>query len=369
MSAGDVNAERLDVGRELAMVEKMTLLQKPYVNSGYATGSILAGLGTPTSDLDVIVLVGGDSDKDLARQEGALRRHGRERADVDVLTVDEFADVVGSCADFQTAWADSRIFRLGLAVRLLSQFTAAMHVIKPSAELSSFSKRIASQRHALVQISIARSVIYGNNMQEDLLGLTAVSDEVGMLRRSHDYLNFGLDAWCTSHGSVYPDNKFKWLWRRLNLVLHSERELAELRALHVPETATGQLPDVARRRREVSQALLAQALLTAWAQNPQPFAVPILPRRATPVATLWRSPDWMPTRTPDAWGLGANYRFYEMPVEAVIAWTCAGGRMSTELEAIVIGQSRAAFGSDVGLAGARRAVARLLDCGALQSRA
>ncbi len=358
-----MNATRVDVAHELAAVREMAVLQKSYVNSAYATGSLLAGFGTPTSDFDVIILVSGDGDKDRARRDGACRRDSSERADVEVFTVGEFADVVESCADFRGATA--RIHRLAQAIRLLSQFTAAMHVLKPSDQLANFSKLIAARRDALVQISVLRSVIYGNNMHEDLLGNLAVGDEVGVLRRSHDYLNFGLDAWCTSHGSVYPDDKFKWVWRRLNLVLSSERELSELRVLHVPETVRGLMPDVAGRRREVTQALLTQALLAAWALDPRPYAVPVLPRWSAAAGTLRRSPEWMPTRTADAWGLGANYRFYEMPVEAVIAWACAGGRTSAELVTMVVEQSRAAFGVSVAPAGARRAVRRLLDCGAL----
>ncbi len=357
-----------DLQRELGALSEMAMLRKPYVNSAYATGSLLAGFGTPTSDLDVIVLVRSGSDKELAKQDGALRRHGSVRADIEVFTLDEFAEAIGACADFRAAWEANRIYRIALAVRLLSQFTAAALVLKPSAELTDFSDQIAAQRAELMRISVMRSVIYGNNAQEDLLGLVEDGDEIGAIRRSHGYLDFGIDAWCTSRGSIYPDDKFKWVWRRLNLVLSSERELATLRTLHVPETVVEPVPEVASRRGDTAQALLAQAALAAWAPNPSAFAVPVLPVWDGPDDTLHRSANWMPTRTPDAWGLGASYRYHQVPTAAAIAWACASGRTRTELETIVAEKCRTGFGADVGLPAVRRAIDQMLDFGAIRGR-
>lgn len=361
-----MNAGRLDVERELAALSGMDVLQQPYVNAAYATGSLLAGFGTPTSDLDVILLVASSADKDLAMRDGAIKRHELPRADFEVFTVDEFAEAVGSCADFRIVWNAGRLFTIAKALRLVSQFTAAVQVLKPSAELAEFGRRIAEQRAALIQLSVVRAAILGNHTNEALLGLISVKDEVGVLRRSHDYLEFGLDAWCTARGAIYPDEKSKWLWHRLNLVSPGERELASLRALYVPEVVTQPMPDVVRRRMDTTQALLAQALLAAWAPNPQACQVPVLPQWAAPGGTLWRSRNWMPTRTPDAWGLGTEFRFFEMPVTAVMAWACAGGRTRTELETIVVDRCRSAFGTDVQPATARSVIAKLLVRGALR---
>ena len=357
-----------DLQRELEALSEIPILGKPYVNSAFATGSLLAGFGTPTSDFDVIVLVRGESDKERAKQDGALRRHGSVRADVEVFTLDEFAGAIADCADFSKAWRTARIYRIAAAVRLLSQFTAAALVLKSSAELADFSDRIAAQRAELMRISVMRSVIYGNNAQEDLIGLIEAGDEVGTLRRSHGYLDFGIDAWCTSRGSIYPDDKFKWLWRRLNLVLSSEPELAALRALHVPETVTEPIPGVASRRRDTAQALLAQAVLAAWALNPGAFAVPVLPAwdgPGRPDETLRRSANWMPTRTSEAWGVGASYRYYQVPTTGAIAWACASGRTRAELEEIVAVKYRAGFGGNATGAEIHRTVSQLLDIGAI----
>ncbi len=361
-----MRAGQLDIERELAMIRELDIMSKPYVNAAYATGSLLAGFGTPTSDLDVILLVTSGADKDLALRDGASKRRGPARADFDVLTLDELAAAVGSCADFRTAWDTGRFFSIAERVRLLTPFAAGVRVLKPSAELAELSTRIAAQRATLIQLSVMRSAILANSTQEALLGLMEVNDEVGMLRRSHDHLEFCLDAWCTSRGALYPDDRFKWLWHRLNLVLSGERELGTLRDLYVPETVTKPMPDVTQRRLVTAQALLAQALLAAWALDPRAYAVPILPRWTGRGDTLWRSMDWMPTRTPDAWGLGPEFRFYQMPVPAIIAWACAGGRTSTEIETIVVDHCRIAFGTDIPPATARSAIGRLLDCGAIR---
>jgi Nucleotidyltransferase domain len=358
--------QQTDLDRQLAIVAGMDVLRRPYVTAAYATGSLVAGFGTPTSDVDVIVLVDKDADKDTAKRDGAIRRHESVRADFEVFTLDEFSAMVAACADFRAAWDSGRIHRLAQPVRLLSQFIAGVRVLKPSAELAALSARISEQRDALIRLSVGRASMYGNNTHEDVLGLIEVSDEIGVLRRSHDYLRFGMDAWCTARGSVYPDDRFKWLWHRLTDLLRDAGELALLRSLYVPELVTEPAPDTASLRVDVTQALLAQALLAAWAPNPGCYRVPVLP--CWPSAgqhPLWRSPDWMVIRTPTAWGLGAGFNFYKMPVQAVIAWACASGRDRCQVAAMVIEQSTAAFGVKTGLAAAESLIDRLVARGAI----
>jgi hypothetical protein len=362
------SAERrqADVEHQLAIVAGMDVLQRPYVSAAYATGSLIAGLGTPTSDLDVILLVDRDEDKERAKSDGAIRRHESVRADFEVFTLAEFTGIVAACADFRTAWDTGRIHRLAQPVRLLSQFTAAARVLKPSMELSALSRRIEEQRAVLIRLSVGRAVNYGNNVHEDVVGLSAVGDEISALRRSHDYLNYGLDAWCTAHGSIYPDDKFKWLWRRLSQLLPDTDELAALRAMYVPELAAGPVPGLVQQRVDTTQALLAQALLTAWAPDSRSWRLPVLPPGPAAGSLLWRSPDWMVTRTPDAWGLGVNLDFYKVPVQAVIAWACSSGRTRDELAAMVTEQSAAAFGLDVEPAAAQALIERLTGRGAVR---
>jgi hypothetical protein len=153
----------------------------------------------------------------------------------------------------------------------------------------------------------------------------------------------------------------------LNLVLRSEREMATLRALYVPESPDEPIADVALRRLDTAQGLLAQSLLAAWAPHPEVFAVPALTRWTAPGETLWRSSRWMPTRSPHAWGIGEDSHFYEMPVTAAIAWAYAGGRTISELEGIVVDHCRAAFGIRVRAATVHSVISRLLDFGAIRS--
>jgi hypothetical protein len=352
-----VSATRLATEPDLAALADLEILRKPYVNAAYATGSRLAGLGTPTSDLDVILVVASDADKDAAVRDGALKRRGRAPIDVDIVTLVEFADAVDSCADFRATWESDRRRCLSRALPLLSKFTAGVHVVKPSAELTELSERVMVNLPALVQLAVVRAATLGYHTNEALFGLALDGDEVAVLRRSHDFLALGLDAWCTSRGSIYADGLYKWVWRRLSRLVRDGPELAALRALYVPETVTVPVPDVARRRVDVAQGLVAQALLGAFATHP--LAVPVLPLWAAPPGALWRSPRWMPTRTSYAWGLGEGLRFLEVPVTAIMAWACASGRTSADLAAFVAEE----FG--VESAGAWSAVQRLLACGAL----
>jgi hypothetical protein len=362
-----VKTDRLNVDRAVKTLSTMPLLREPFVNCAYATGSLLAGLGTPTSDLDVIILVEEETDKELAKQDKGRWRRGGIPADFEVFTVAEFAGFVNSCADYRTVWNTASIYHLGEAVRQVCQFAAATRVLKSSAALTDFGARITAHRQALVHISVMAAVIQGNKTQEDVLGLVWDEDEIGLLRRSHDYLRFGLHAWCTSQGSIYPDPKGKWLWRRLHQVLSDEQALAVLRELYVPEVMAGPVPDVALRRTDTTQALLAQALLAAWTRDATtPDSAPLLPRWDAPDRTLWRSSDWMPTRTPDAWGLGADFVFHQVSLPAFAAWAWAGGRAGPELATLVVERCRAALGIEVRPAAAQSAIGHLLKCGALR---
>jgi hypothetical protein len=360
-----MDASGVDVERDLTTLRNLELLHQPYVNSAYVTGSLLAGLGTPTSDLNVIVLVGDADDKELARRAGALRRHGPNRADFQVFTLAEFASAIEECADASAAWEKGRIYRLAQPVRLVSQFTAAMQVLKPSQELARFADLIAGARSDLVRISVLRAVIYGNNAHEDLLGMAEQGDEVGVLRQSHEYLKFGLDAWCTCHGALYPDVTFKWLWRRLNLTCPGAQELAALRDVYVSETAALPVAEVPWLRIDIAQALLAQALLTAAAADPAPLRAPVLPRQAGDRDALWRSPQWMAMRTSDAWGLGSPVGYRKVPVATVVAWAFASGRDSDELEEVTMRRTRAVTGTALPPAGAQAAIRWLADHGAI----
>jgi len=362
----------LDLDRELAAIGALDVFRQPYVNSAYATGSLLAGLGTRTSDIDAVLLVDREESKLQARRDKATRRHDpsrsdwAERVDFQVFTVDEFTEFVDTCTDFDTIWDAGRMYTTGPALRVLSQFAAAAHVLKPSADLDELARRLATHHSSIVRLAVMHTVLYANNTHEDLVGLIAEDDTPAVLRLSHRHLEFGLDAWCTAFGPLYPDVKFKWLWRRMRRGLPEGPELDALCALYLPEGATEQPPDIALRRLDTTQALLTQALLAAWANDPQAYRVPVLSRWEAEPESLWRSADWMPIRTSTMWRLGADFRFLRVSLTSAVAWACAGGRPADELETMVIDRCRVGHGIDVGPAEVRAAIDDLLECGALR---
>jgi hypothetical protein len=366
-----VNVVGLDLEREVAALGALEILDRPYVNSAYVTGSLLAGLGTATSDLDIVLLVANEADKLRAKQDKATRRHDparsdrEERVDYQVFTVAEFTAFVNGCTDFRAAWDAGRVYRIGEGLRALTQFTAAARILRPSTELKALHDRIVAHRSDLIRLAVAHTVLYANNTHEDLLGLAAQQDTVALLRLSLRHLEFGLDAWCTGRGFIYPDVKYKWVWRRLNQVLDDAEALDAIGELYLPEMASQPVPDVASRRLDMTQALLAQALLASWAVDQRGCAVPVLPRWVAAPSGLRRCPDWMPLRTSGAWRLGADFRFIQQPLPAAVTWAFAGGQPDEELETIVIEYCHVAFGEPVDAATVRSAISELLRQGAL----
>jgi hypothetical protein len=366
-----VNVVELDVEREVEALAALDVLDRPYVNSAYVTGSLLAGLGSATSDFDVVLLVDGDADKAHAKRDKATRRHDpargdrEERVDYQVFTVAEYTAFVAGCTDFRATWDAGRMYRIGDGLRAVSQFSAAARILRPSTELQALRDRIAERRADIVRLAVTHTGLYANNTHEDLLGLAAQQDLVAPLRLSLRHLELGLDAWCTARGFLYPDVKYKWVWRRLTSVLQDEEALAVIRQLYLPETASAPVPDVAARRLELTQALLAQALLASWAVDQRGCAVPVLPRWATGPGRLRRDPGWMPLRTSGAWRLGADFRFVRQPLPTMVAWAFAGGRSDDELAATVAEYCTTAFAAPTGPAEARAAIDELRRRGAL----
>lgn len=351
----------------LASLPELDLLRRPYVEAAYATGSVLAGIGTSASDVDVIVLVDQDSDKASSREDKALRRHGNVRYDFEVFSRAEYEAMLDQVLGFRTVWETGQLYHVDRALRMVTQVLAGTRVMKSSRFLEESFGRIAASRREIIRVSVAHAANFGNNAHEDLMGFLRDGDEVGALRRSHVHLEFALDAWCTARGAAYPDVKHKWIWRRLDRVLDGT-EMAAVRELFVPELARVGIADVAVHRLDASQALLAQAQLAAWAEDPRSFTIPVLPRRAHGEdGQVWRDPGGMTIRTPDAWGLGVDFEYVDTPLTGAIAWAYAGGRSVPELASVVQEKARFAFHLGVGDAAARSAVERLLSNGILHA--
>ena len=299
-----------------------TIRSMPDVDSCYATGSIVAGLGTSTSDIDLIVLA-RDSQAKLNFNDTLQGLVQAPRLDVEIYSRDEFGEFIECCSRYDvTAGRSDRLYRIVHPLKILRQLSSGCHVIKDSPAFQAFHSRIIRIRPMLRRLALAQAVVFGANTQEDLLGFLADGDPIGSLRRSHDLLEFGLDALCIARDQLYPDERMKWLWRRLLMTGLDDARLAWLERLYVPETSPADdlLP---WRRLDVSQGLLAEAMVACWSpSNALTLSTPgVVDHQAS--NRLWRSPQWYLTRTDDEWLLACADDAYSVPITSAYAWARA----------------------------------------------
>jgi hypothetical protein len=145
-------------------------------------------------------------------------------------------------------------------------------------------------------------------------------------------LELAVDAWCVAHGELYPDEKFKWLWRRLRRV-PAPMGSTDLADCYLSELAGCEERgwDLVSRRVELAQGLLARSLLVAWDQHvveEQPADIPGEPATAWP---LRRSTAWHAQRLEDGWRIARDGESYDVPVTAAIAWAYAERRSVDDL--------------------------------------
>ncbi|MGW0358941.1 hypothetical protein ACWDXV_32545 [Nocardia nova] len=300
----------------------------PVIDSCYATGSIVAGLGTSTSDIDLVMLVADARAKASFLEElpGPLCS---PLIDIEVYTFSELEGFIELCSHYSVPPdRASRLYRVGPPLKVLSQLSSGCEVIKDSAVFAAYRSRITELRPMLRRLGLARAAVFGANTQEDLLGFLVDEDAVGSFRRSHDLLEFGLDALCIARNQIYPDERMKWLWRRLQSCGLADAELSMLERQYVPEAHRND-DTLPWRRLDTFQGLLAEAMLACWLTVPGVAPVPIVDYTAT--KRVWRSPRWRLFRSDDAWLLASADRMLTVPVTAAFVWARASSMTRSRL--------------------------------------
>jgi hypothetical protein len=325
------------------------------VDCYWLTGSIPAGLGTPTSDLDLIVI----ADPAAATTSGQYDVDGR-RVDVTVYPLTWLTDAVAAVVPYRATTGDnSQLFTREPVLKAVSQVYAGIEVVKDSPEFVRAREELAAGAVEFRRLLIARDAMYANNTYEDLAGFVRDGDVESALARARDLLEFGLSAWCVARGEVYPGTK--WLWRKLRRTV---TDLAAIRAAYLPET-TGTVADLrsVHAAHALTQTLLGQALLLSWSKSPAARLEPEVSDAAA--EGLWRTPDHMPMRFADVWCLSGGPDLLTVPFTAVVCWTFANGVPAEDLVTRVVDYCRDQFRIAVSRPTIRSLVERLTEMGVL----
>jgi len=320
------------------------------IDCSWLTGSIPAGLGTPTSDLDLIVIA------DPAPTASGQHDVDGRRVDVSMHPLAWLTDAVAATVPYRATIADnSQLFTPEPVLKVVSQLYAGIAVLKDSPAFAQAREELEAGDAEFRRLLIGREAMYANNTYEDLAGFIRDGDVESALARSRDLFEFGLSAWCTARGQVYPGTK--WLWRKLNRVV---TDLAIFKAAYLPET-TGTVADLqsVHAKHTLTQTLLGQALLLSWSKLPEARLEPEVPNPAA--EGLWRTPGHMPMRFTDVWCLSSGRDLITVPFTAIVCWTFANGVPVDDLVTRAADYCRDQFRIAVSLQTIRSLVDRLVE--------
>lgn len=226
------------------------------------TGSIAAGLGNHTSDLDLIVIVDGNR--------SPLDRNFPERprrVDVQFLTVKRLFDLVGKVRRFSATLRNRGSLgidteQLALIVRIL----LGQDVLRGS-ELSQARREISTD--ALRQLLMSRSALTAANLSEDIHGAISAKDWATALLASHEKLLVSCDVMLAGVNDFYPHASRKFIFRRMSR--HESLRAATEHAWEAwsrgavpPRAAEDEVRQVCERQMHVASWMVSTALLDAW---------------------------------------------------------------------------------------------------------
>ena len=335
----------------------------PAVNCSWVSGSLTANLGTPTSDIDITVIVNPGIERGAGDSEVRSGQYlvQKRRVDVEVRSLTWLEELKSAVRAYSVTAADSsQLFTDESILKAVAQLRSGIRIINDSASFSATRAALAGNEIEFRRLLISRSAMYANNTQEDLVGFILDGDHDSALIRGRDLLMFGLDAWATVRGELYPGGK--WIWRRLQRVVTDSGTLRVIRELVLPGPRTSPLPYLYRLN-TVNQTLLAQALLLSWSTDPRRVVEPVLPDLSA--CGLWRGPYWTPNRLADHWYLTDRREGLSVPFTAVLCWALAGGLARAELVAEVVGRSADWFDTRVSAATIESLIDELVKRGAL----
>jgi predicted nucleotidyltransferase len=302
------------------------------IDAVYLTGSLMARLGTPYSDIDIFVIGPSAS----WHHETGSHQHGRglDRLDVEFRNP-EWLDRVSALADPYTAtvddshvlWTPSSL--IDDAVRL-----SIGQVVKQSPGLTDARKRLAEGQDNFRKLLIAHISSDVADTWMDALGFLCHKDAESLEIISRTILQDALDAGCVADGDLYRGEK--WVWSRVRRSETFSGVDSWLRELLVGPAA-GQ--EHGRKGRYVERMLAAQkimaiSILRGWqSAGSSPTLMP-----ATHFARYGfiRSPYWMITRMTDsAILIDRDTQYYCAPNLAVTCWAAADGLSRESLAATV----------------------------------
>ena len=313
-----------------AMAEEKLRLARPVIDryvqdasieAVCVTGSLIAGLGTSYSDVDVFAITAPGC---RAAEPTVEHGVGLDRVEIEIRTPEWLDQIQQVAQPFSARIGDNTIrhFSAGLiadAVRL-----KIGHVAKQSHGLSAVKERLESGTESLRRMMIAYIASDLGDDWMDTLGFLSHGDLESVEIVSRDILEKALDCSSVQEGDLYRGKK--WIWSRTRRSRNLHDALPWLRELFIDE-ARGQTGDYRSRhapRMLAAQKIMALAALREWC--PQMSDMYVMAPASFAADGYIRSQYWILVRMAESAVLtDRDVQHYTVPDLAVACWAAADG--------------------------------------------
>jgi hypothetical protein len=202
---------KLDTARRSALA----ITHDDDIEALYLAGSLTAGLGSPTSDVDVFAVSRTDT-RPVTRQATV----GGERLDIEIYSRSWFEDVVDRAAAWTITRSDLRSKGLSpLELDVLLRLRQS-EILKDSPEFQRLRARLGGLEERLRQLAVSRWGLLVNGDLSDFRGAVADRDFESAALVGQTMLVYAGKAVAAAAGDLYYGPK--WVYRQLRRSLGAE---------------------------------------------------------------------------------------------------------------------------------------------------
>ncbi|MDP5315767.1 hypothetical protein [Streptomyces poriferorum] len=233
------------------------LADDPLMDAIYLAGSLPAGLGSPTSDVDVFAVVSSDTDIQVRQI-----TEGGERLDVETYTLDWFRDAFAKVEQWAVSRQDLRstgLTRNELDVLLRMR---QMEVVKDSPNLADLRSRLAHNEDRLRQMTLNHWALEANGHLSDFKGSCEDEDFTTAALVGQTLMLCAGKSLTTAAGDPYYGTK--WVHRQLERSVSKDFPHSLYTSLQTGSWADGDPREGMREFLSFLQTLSVASQLLGW---------------------------------------------------------------------------------------------------------
>ncbi|MDX3098991.1 nucleotidyltransferase domain-containing protein [Streptomyces sp. ME19-03-3] len=180
-------------------------------SAAFIGGSVSAGLGTPTSDVDLFVLTPGGAQQQQQSIDGM-------RVDIEYIDGDSLSKTIAAIKQLSITPDADQMHRISpSALDICGRLLLGEILQDPREELASLRDSLIEDRSTFAKIRISHYAMTAANRLEDARGFAITENIQAELYSTWHALIFAAKAYSARQGDIYHGAKWVWSqWRRLS---------------------------------------------------------------------------------------------------------------------------------------------------------